>query len=118
QCRPHRHSEAAGHSSCCAKTRCHPHTGHAARHGISGQKRHQHLGTSCGNRRAEKTVIKHTSRRKRIMTTPTDNQLLSQTGPGTPMGKLFRRYWLPFLLAEELPEPDCAPVKVKLLSEE
>lgn len=52
------------------------------------------------------------------MTTPTDNQILSQTGPGTPMGKLFRRYWLPFLLAEELPEPDCPPVKVKLLSEE
>src|SRR5690606_39585598 len=52
------------------------------------------------------------------MTTSTDNQLLSRTGPGTPMGNLFRRYWLPFLLAEELPEPDCPPVRVKLLSEE
>jgi phthalate 4,5-dioxygenase oxygenase subunit len=45
------------------------------------------------------------------------NKTLTQTGPGTPMGKLFRRYWLPVLLASELPEPDCAPVRVKLLSE-
>ena len=45
------------------------------------------------------------------------NDLLTQTGPGTPMGVLFRRYWLPALLAEELPEPDCAPVRLKLLSE-
>ena len=43
--------------------------------------------------------------------------LLTQTGPGTPMGDLFRCYWQPALLAEELPEPDCAPVRVQLLSE-
>lgn len=45
------------------------------------------------------------------------NDLLTQTGPGTPMGQLFRRYWLPALLAEELPENECPPVRVKLLSE-
>src|ERR671914_736276 len=45
------------------------------------------------------------------------NELLTRTGPGTPMGELFRRYWLPALLSSELPEPDCAPVRVKLLSE-
>ncbi len=45
------------------------------------------------------------------------NELVTQTGPGTPMGDLFRCYWLPILLAEELPEPDCAPVRVKILSE-
>ena len=33
------------------------------------------------------------------------------------MGNLFRRYWLPALLAEELPANDCPPVRVKLLSE-
>ncbi|MSQ19089.1 MAG: aromatic ring-hydroxylating dioxygenase subunit alpha [Betaproteobacteria bacterium] len=33
------------------------------------------------------------------------------------MGALFRRYWLPALLSEELPEPDCPPVRVTLLSE-
>jgi len=45
------------------------------------------------------------------------SDLLTQTGPGTPMGRMFRSYWLPALLAEELPENDCPPVRVKLLSE-
>ena len=43
------------------------------------------------------------------------NELLTQTGPDTPGGDLFRHYWLPALLAEELPENDCPPVRVKLL---
>ena len=46
------------------------------------------------------------------------NELLTRTGPGTPMGELFRRYWLPALLASELPAPDCAPIKVRLLGED
>lgn len=45
------------------------------------------------------------------------NELLTRTGPGQPMGSLFRRYWIPILLASELPAPDCAPVRVKLLGE-
>jgi phenylpropionate dioxygenase-like ring-hydroxylating dioxygenase large terminal subunit len=45
------------------------------------------------------------------------NELLTRTGPGTEMGELFRRYWIPALLAEELPEDGCPPVRVKLLSE-
>ncbi|MDQ1618476.1 MAG: phthalate 4,5-dioxygenase [Actinomycetota bacterium] len=45
------------------------------------------------------------------------NELLTQTGPGTPMGELFRQYWIPALLAEELPENGSPPVRVKLLSE-
>jgi phenylpropionate dioxygenase-like ring-hydroxylating dioxygenase large terminal subunit len=51
------------------------------------------------------------------MTRREQNELLTQTGPGTPTGDFFRRYWIPALLAEELPEPDCPPVRVKLLSE-
>src|SRR5947199_4412827 len=43
--------------------------------------------------------------------------LLTQTGPGTPGGRLFRCYWMPALLAGELPENDCHPVRVKILSE-
>ncbi len=39
------------------------------------------------------------------------NDLLTQTGPGTPMGDFFRCYWMPALLAEELPENDCPPVR-------
>lgn len=45
------------------------------------------------------------------------NDLLTQTGPDTQMGNLFRCYWLPVLLSEELPENDCPPVRVKVLSE-
>ncbi len=45
------------------------------------------------------------------------NDLLTQTDKGTPMGELFRQYWIPALLASELPENDCPPVRVKLLGE-
>jgi phenylpropionate dioxygenase-like ring-hydroxylating dioxygenase large terminal subunit len=34
------------------------------------------------------------------------------------MGETMRRYWMPALLSWELPEPDCPPVRVKLLGEE
>ena len=51
------------------------------------------------------------------MITAEQNEYLTRVGPGTPMGGLFRRYWLPVLLAPELPDPDCAPVRVKLLGE-
>jgi len=33
------------------------------------------------------------------------------------MGELFRRFWIPVALAEELPEPDCPPIRLKVLSE-
>lgn len=52
------------------------------------------------------------------MLTAADNERLTRVGPGTPMGEVMRRYWLPVLLPEELPEPDCPPVRVKLLGEE
>jgi phenylpropionate dioxygenase-like ring-hydroxylating dioxygenase large terminal subunit len=51
------------------------------------------------------------------MTTGDQNALLTRTGPGTPMGELFRRYWIPALTSEDLPEPDCPQVRVTLLSE-
>jgi phthalate 4,5-dioxygenase len=46
-----------------------------------------------------------------------DNETLVRVGAGTPMGELIRRYWLPALLSSELPEPDGAPVRVRLLGE-
>jgi phthalate 4,5-dioxygenase len=45
------------------------------------------------------------------------NKLVTETGPGTPTGNLFRRYWIPFLLSGEVGEPEGEPVRVKLLSE-
>lgn len=47
-----------------------------------------------------------------------DNELLTRSGPGTPMGQYMRRFWMPALLSHELPEPDCPPKKVKLLGED
>ena len=51
------------------------------------------------------------------MLTQEQNDALTQTDAGTLMGDLFRRYWIPALHAWELPEPDCPPVRVKLLGE-
>ena len=31
-----------------------------------------------------------------------DNELLTRTGPGTPMGDLVRRYWIPVVESKEL----------------
>jgi phthalate 4,5-dioxygenase len=47
-----------------------------------------------------------------------DNERVTRVGRGTPMGETMRRYWIPALLARELPEPDCPPVRVKLLGED
>ncbi|MDR3513373.1 MAG: Rieske 2Fe-2S domain-containing protein [Caulobacteraceae bacterium] len=52
------------------------------------------------------------------MFTEEDNEALTRVGPGTLMGDLMRRYWMPFLLPEELPAPDCPPVRVRLLGED
>ncbi len=51
------------------------------------------------------------------MLTKEQNDFVTQTGPGTPMGDLFRSYWIPALLASELPTSDCPPVRIELLSE-
>jgi nitrite reductase/ring-hydroxylating ferredoxin subunit len=47
-----------------------------------------------------------------------ENELLTRVGPGTAMGDLMRRYWLPALLSEEIARPDCPPVRVRLLGED
>lgn len=47
-----------------------------------------------------------------------DIELLTKTGRGTPMGELFRRFWLPALLPDELPAPDSAPLRLRMLGED
>lgn len=49
---------------------------------------------------------------------PEDNDLLTRTGAGTPMGGLFRAFWMPALLSEELGAPDGPPRRVRLLGED
>jgi len=46
-----------------------------------------------------------------------ENERITRIGPGTPMGNVMRRYWMPVGLASELPEPDCPPIRVRLLGE-
>jgi phenylpropionate dioxygenase-like ring-hydroxylating dioxygenase large terminal subunit len=50
------------------------------------------------------------------MLTEQENDKLTRVGPGTPMGALMRKYWLPALLSSEL-ERDGAPVRLKMLGE-
>jgi phthalate 4,5-dioxygenase oxygenase subunit len=52
------------------------------------------------------------------MLTQEDNELLCRVGPGTLMGNLLRRYWTPVMLSNELAEPDCPPVRVRILAED
>jgi len=47
-----------------------------------------------------------------------ENELLTRVGPGTPMGELLRRFWLPALLSDEVPTPDCDPVRTRHLGED
>src|SRR5712692_7996213 len=47
-----------------------------------------------------------------------DNEIITRVGPGTMMGNLLRRYWTPACLSSEIPEPDCTPVRVRLLGED
>lgn len=45
------------------------------------------------------------------------NELLTRTGPGSEMGNLFRQFWMPAALSEEILTPDCSPIRVPLLGE-
>lgn len=47
-----------------------------------------------------------------------DNERLTRTGPGTPMGELFRRFWLPVALAEEAAVPGGPPKRLTVLGED
>ena len=47
-----------------------------------------------------------------------DTKLLCEVGPGTAMGELLRRFWLPVLLSEEVPTPDCEPRAVRIMGED
>ncbi|HEY7465532.1 MAG TPA: Rieske 2Fe-2S domain-containing protein [Dehalococcoidia bacterium] len=47
-----------------------------------------------------------------------DNEDLCRVGPGTLMGDLMRQFWMPAVRSDELPSPDCPPLRVKLLGEE
>jgi phthalate 4,5-dioxygenase len=47
-----------------------------------------------------------------------DNELLTRVGPGTPMGALMRRYWIPAAFSKVIAKPDGPPLRVRLLGED
>jgi len=50
--------------------------------------------------------------------TTEQNERLTRVGPGTAMGMVFRSYWIPACLSEEVPVPDSPPIRVRLLGED
>jgi phthalate 4,5-dioxygenase oxygenase subunit len=51
------------------------------------------------------------------MMTAEENAILTRVGPGTPMGETMRHYWLPICAADQLPYPDCDPLRAQLLGQ-
>jgi len=52
------------------------------------------------------------------MTTSEEIELIARVGAGTPMGNMLRRYWIPAMLCDELPERDGTPKAIRLLGED
>jgi len=62
------------------------------------------------------TRVPKAGRKDREMLSHSENEMLTQVGPGTPAGDLLRRYWHPVAIAGELTESK--PIKaVKILGE-
>jgi phenylpropionate dioxygenase-like ring-hydroxylating dioxygenase large terminal subunit len=52
------------------------------------------------------------------MLTREENELLTRVGPGTMMGNMFRRFWMPACTSAQLgSKPDSDPVRIRLLGE-
>jgi phthalate 4,5-dioxygenase len=52
------------------------------------------------------------------MVSQADNARLTRVGPGTAMGNLLRRFWMPALIESELGGPDGPPLRLRLLGED
>jgi phthalate 4,5-dioxygenase len=52
------------------------------------------------------------------MLTGEENELLCRVEGEASMGALMRRHWIPACMSEEVAEPDCAPLKIRLLGED
>src|SRR5579864_1200759 len=48
-------------------------------------------------------------------TIPSEDDELTHVGPGTPMGELFRRYWQPVAVSDELTD---RPQRLRILGED
>lgn len=50
------------------------------------------------------------------MLSHSDNELLCRVSPGTTMGEMMRRFWMPAVVLNEL-EPDGKPIRIRLMGE-
>ena len=62
--------------------------------------------------------VRSARKKKSVMLSREEHELLTRTGQGTAAGEYFRRFWLPALLSSEVPDPDCPPVRVRLMGED
>lgn len=46
-----------------------------------------------------------------------ENERICRIGPEAPMGKVFREFWLPVCTSDQLPRPDCDPLRVRLVGQ-
>ena len=62
-------------------------------------------GEDALHSRARPRYTSANAKRERNMLSEERNRTLTQVGPGTPMGELLRRYWMPIAGASELETP-------------
>jgi nitrite reductase/ring-hydroxylating ferredoxin subunit len=77
---------------------------------IFGQSRSRMSLRSCG-------LLLYRKESPRMLSQE-ENDLLTRVGPQTPMGELMRRYWIPAAFTHQVAQPDCPPVRVRLLGED
>ena len=46
------------------------------------------------------------------------NEFVSRVGPGTAMGDLIRRFWIPAVTIQDVKQPDGAPVRLRIMGED
>src|SRR6185503_13219205 len=73
---------------------------------------------SCGIGDILRRLINRHATPERAMLTHAENDLLCRVEGEAPMGRIFRRHWIPVCLLEEVAEPDGAPVHARILGED
>ena len=69
------------------------------------------------NRGYARVIEKDNPWERRPLLAHDENDLLTRVGPGTAMGALMRRYWIPAAFSAAIAKPDGPPVRVRLLGE-
>ena len=120
-CRPERCRRAISPARSARATACGKQGGAGGDEPERGGARDGHVSATCRARRnASSAGPRHRAHliHPRSMLSKDDNDRVTRTDAGTPMGEAFRRYWIPAALSSELPRADGAPIRVRLLGED